>query len=208
MKYFYRHALTIAAFTIISFAASLAGPAAQAQDSGLFPPPAQAENNTALTPIDITHPPLRLTPDRSEIVDLPEPIGRIIVGNDANANILMDNAQRIVVVPRAIGATFFTILDQDGQVIMQRHVIVGSPRENYVRVRRSCSAGSDGCNPIETFYCADMCHMITQQEVGGESTSGGAHGSVTGGGAYGGELPPEFYESGYRQNEPANSEEQ
>lgn len=43
---------------------------------------------------------------------------------------------------------------------MQRHVIVASPQEKYVRIRRSCASGEDGCQATSMFYCPDMCHEV------------------------------------------------
>lgn len=117
-------------------------------------PEAQAINND-----EITHPPLRLTPDKSSIVTLERSAGSIIVGNPAHLNIMADSANRLIVVPRAPGASFFTVLDKDGKLLMQRHVIVASPKEKYLRVRNTCTSGSN-CQPTNVYYCPDMCHQI------------------------------------------------
>lgn len=108
-----------------------------------------------------THPAIKLTPDKSELVRLERPAASIIIGNPNHLSILADSSQTLVLVARAPGATHFTVLDKDGEVIMQRHVIVASPKEKYLRVRRSC-AGSEGdnCQPTSVFYCPDMCHEI------------------------------------------------
>ena len=126
---------------------------------------------------EITHPPLKLTPDKSSILVLDRSAGSIIIGNPAHLNILADSAKRLIVVPRAPGASFFTVLDQDGGLLMQRHVIVASPKEKYLRVRNTCAAGED-CQATSVYYCPDMCHEIiaseTEQDGGSTSTSGGA----------------------------------
>ena len=52
-------------------------------------------------------------------------------------------------------------MDATGNVVMQRHVIVASPKEKYVRVRRSCAtAENKNCQTTQVFYCPDMCHEI------------------------------------------------
>lgn len=108
-----------------------------------------------------THPPLRLTPDKSEILNVDNTIERVIIGNEQHVNIFLDTAKRIIIVPRAPGATHFTLMGKDGKIVMQRHVIVAGPKQDYVRIRRSCglSAGGD-CEPTRVYYCPGMCHEI------------------------------------------------
>ena len=131
---------------------------------------AKSESTPILTD-QVTHPPLRLTPDKSEIINLNTAAGSIIIGNPAHFNILADSGTRLIIAPRAPGASFFTVLDKDGKIIMQRHVIVGSATENYIRVRRNCMDGAD-CGTTSVYYCPDMCHEIQ------ESTSTGSSGQA------------------------------
>ncbi|MBU0799379.1 MAG: pilus assembly protein N-terminal domain-containing protein [Alphaproteobacteria bacterium] len=119
-----------------------------------------------VAPVGDTHPTLYLTPDKSEIVRLDSAASAVIVGNEAHVNVLIDTPTTLVAVPRQPGASYFTVLDSDRRVIMQRHVVVG-PAAQYVRVRRSCS-GSSNCEHTSTFYCPDgMCHPVTTRQVPG-----------------------------------------
>ncbi|MCC7304784.1 MAG: pilus assembly protein N-terminal domain-containing protein [Alphaproteobacteria bacterium] len=108
--------------------------------------------------------PIRLTPDKSEIIRLPRPGAAIVLGNPNHLSILADNAQTLILVPKAPGATYFAVLDDKSNIIMQRHVIVASPKEKYVRIRRSCADGTEGCKPMQVYYCPDMCHEISLEE--------------------------------------------
>lgn len=118
----------------------------------------------------ITHPPLRLTPDKSEIIRIPRAVGSVIIGNPTHLNILVDSTNMLVAVPRAPGASFFTVLDERGDIIMQRHVIVAAPTEKYVRIRRTC--GENECQETSVYYCPDMCHeILIPEESDGESAS-------------------------------------
>lgn len=120
-----------------------------------------------------THPPIKLTPDKSELVRLEKPAGSVIVGNPNHVNILADSATTLVLIPRLPGATHFTVLDKDGIAIMQRHIIVASPKEKYLRVRRSCAASdSESCQQTSVFYCPDMCHEIIIGNGEDSSSSG------------------------------------
>ena len=77
----------------------------------------------------------------------------------------------ITPVPRQPGATSLTLLNGENKVIMQRHVIVASPKEQYIRVRRSCINGGNDCAPTRVYYCPDMCHEVQiMAGQGGAST--------------------------------------
>lgn len=120
---------------------------------------------SAATPTDNldseTHPTLNLMPDKSELVRLDREASSIVVGNSSHVSVLLDAPRLAVVIPRSPGATYFTVLDKDGNVIMQRHVIVAAPKKNYVRVRRSCAGENAGkCQPTSVYFCPDMCHEI------------------------------------------------
>lgn len=109
---------------------------------------------------ETTHPILRLTPDKSELIRLDSDANSVIVGNALHVNVIADSARTLVVVPRSPGATHFTVLDNNGQIIMQRHVIVASPKTDYVRIKRTCREDSGDCLNTSVFFCPDMCHEI------------------------------------------------
>ena len=129
-----------------------------------------------------THPAIELTPDKSELVRLDKAAGSIIIGNPNHLSVLADSSQTLVLVPRAPGATHFTVLGKNGAVLMQRHVIVGSPKEKYLRVRRSCAGtGDDSCQNTSVFYCPDMCHEIMIDTGDSTTASAGDAANGTGG---------------------------
>ena len=150
-----------------------------AQDSedenGLIPSQATVSIDAQFSVDEETHPPLRLTPDRSEIIELDKSVNRVIIGNEVHINVMLDTAKRLIIVPRIPGATFFSVLDGEGNIIMQRHVVVANPKEKYVRVRQPCR-GTDACMPIRMYYCPEMCHEIAIVGEDGTMFSG----SITG----------------------------
>lgn len=165
--------------TVLALSVSLGVASASAQDTTAQDTPvADVTEQDIETPVDIlpaakaqeqglnfdetthTHPPVKLTPDKSELLRLDRSAGSIIIGNPNHLSILADSSKTLVLVPRAPGATHFTVLDTRGNVIMQRHAIVASPKEKYVRIRRSCAGGAEGCQPTSVFYCPDTCHEI------------------------------------------------
>ena len=118
--------------------------------------PAMTSSNTKEYTADgeETHPPIRISPDKTEMVRLDEDASSIIVSNPAHANIMLDSPRLILLVPRTPGATQFTVINGAGKVIMQRHVVVAGPNENYVRVRRTCNITNPrGCQPTSVYYC-------------------------------------------------------
>lgn len=162
---------------------------AQEQSNLVAPAPNQVDvipvvsNNDAYAfeSDDVTHPPLRLTPDKSTLIRLPRAAGSIIVGNPNHLNILPDSSLTLVAVPRMPGASFFTVLDKDGEVVMQRHVIVASPSKKYVRIRRTCNGDAAGCQDTSVYYCPDMCHEIQMNvEPNETSTDASAEASSSG----------------------------
>lgn len=164
---------------------------ASAQDSSIkkdMLPPMTATNTTVeynLTPNEATHPILRIAPDKTEIVKLDEDANSIIIGNPAHMNILMDNSRTLLIAARQPGATYFSVLNRDGKVIMSRHVIVTGPKENYIRIRRTCSAygslsninSGQGCEPNTVFYCptGSMCHEV--RLLAGQANNNGQPGA-------------------------------
>lgn len=127
-----------------------------------------------VAPGEETHPPVRLTPDRTEMVSLDEDAGSIIIGNPAHVNILLSNSRTLLLAPRQPGATQFTILNAKGKVVMRRHVIVSGPKENYVRIRRTCAGAGSGCQPTSVYYCPDICHDV--RLLAGQGNSNGQPG--------------------------------
>ena len=55
---------------------------------------------------------------------------------------------------------------------MQRHVIVASPKQDYVRIKRTCQ--DEECQSTSVFYCPDMCHEIG---LGGQEDESGQSGA-------------------------------
>ncbi|HPQ50979.1 MAG TPA: pilus assembly protein N-terminal domain-containing protein, partial [Alphaproteobacteria bacterium] len=115
--------------------------------------PAEGVDATEMTP-------LRISPDKPEIVQLDRSAVNILVGNDENLRAVPDTNRTIILIPKKPGATYFKAIDTDGKVIMQRHVIVGAAKNEYVRIRRACINGEDGCKQYSMYYCPDSCHEV------------------------------------------------
>lgn len=129
------------------------------QSPDLLPVKSAEEAHIALDETNPTHPAIKLTPDKSELIRLERKAASVILGNPAHLSILPEGPSTLVLVPKAPGATYFMVLDEENKIIMQRHVIVAGPQEKYVRIRKSCASSRD-CQPTQVYYCPDMCHEI------------------------------------------------
>ena len=159
----------------------------------ILPVVSAADDAHAAMPEDTTHSLLRITPDKSELIRLEREAGSIIIGNPRHIYVLAESSTTLVVVPRAPGATHFTVLSKKGEVLMQRHVIVASPKEDYIRVKKVCLDETVQCQKTNVYYCPDMCHEIGQDLVDNAETledSAGSDESGDGGNSSS-DVPPE-----------------
>ncbi len=160
--------------TQLEAAASSAKPVAVKQEITTTPPAPSLDNIDAinqseledleeLPPIAEDSPeiePLRVSLDKPEIIRLDRDAVNVIVGSNENLRVVPDTNRNLVLIAKKPGSTYFRALDADGKVIMQRHVIIGSPNKNYIRIRRACANGTPGCKQYSVYYCPDMCHEV------------------------------------------------
>lgn len=124
-----------------------------------------ANTTTSVDQMDTTHPIMNLSQDKSEMITLKQDAASVIVGNPNHVSVLLDTPRTLVVVPRVAGASHFTVIGKDGSTLMQRHIIVGGPKEKYVRIRRSCGANDRDCQATSTYFCPDVCHEVSENNT-------------------------------------------
>ncbi len=122
--------------------------------------------SASMEEIETTHPILRLSQDKSELITLKEEAASVIVGNPTHVSVLLDTSKTLIIVPRQAGASHFTVIGKDGSTLMQRHVIVGGPKKKYIRIRRSCDANDRSCQATSTYFCPDVCHEVSDNAGG------------------------------------------
>lgn len=105
--------------------------------------------------------PLKITPDKPEVVHLTRDAVNVVVGSEEHLRVVPDTNRTLIIIPKKPGATFFKALDNDGNVIMQRHVIIAAPQKKYIRIRRACADGDASCKGFSVYYCPDMCHEVS-----------------------------------------------
>lgn len=155
-------------------------PAASPTPAPDFIPPQAMQVTPAMLEGELSNtsfPILRLTPDKIEVLRLEADAANVIVGNAKHLVAMVETPRQIMLIPRLAGATHFQVLNAAGDTIMERDVIIAAPKQDYVRVRRTCTAGKKNCEEMSMFYCPDMCHQValTQKDKanGGGATSDG-----------------------------------
>lgn len=113
---------------------------------------------------------VHVAPDKPEIIKLSEDAASVVVGSPKYASVTMDNPRTLLIIPRAEGATALTVLNKDGEIIMEKRIIVGGAEEKYVRIRRACNGNSAGCRPSQIYYCPDGCSDISLDTATVEQT--------------------------------------
>lgn len=127
----------------------------------LVPPPADLIVPTLDGELsNAAYPMLRLTPDKIEVIRLEADAANVVVGNAKHLVAVVETPRQIMLIPRLPGATHFEVLDAAGKTLMERDVIIAAPKQDYVRVRRACTAGKKDCADMSVFYCPDMCHQV------------------------------------------------
>ncbi len=115
-----------------------------------------AVNNTAIY----------LTDNEDKVVRLDQDAASVIVNNPDHASVLLDSPRVMIIMPRAPGATSFSVLDANGNTIMHKDVIVTNRKRQYVRIQRVCN-GSSGCTPTSYYYCPNGCYQVTPVAASG-----------------------------------------
>ena len=134
-----------------------------------FPPPPPASFNEATLGLPEEDAPVRISPSKSEILHLERDAASVIVSNPAHAAVLLDSPRVLIVLPRAPGATSFTVLDSAGETILEKKVLVSSGSEPYVRVRKVCGSGAGDCSANSYYYCPDGCYEVSTDAISSSS---------------------------------------
>ncbi len=104
---------------------------------------------------------IHIAPDKPAILRLEEDAASVVVGSPKFASVTMDNPRTLLIMPRAEGATSLTVLNGEGQIVMEKRIIVGGAAEKYVRIRRACTSTMAGCRNSQIYYCPDGCSDIS-----------------------------------------------
>lgn len=104
---------------------------------------------------------LRLTSNKDQIIRLDRDAASVIVNNPEHASVMLDSPRLLIVMPRLPGTTSFSVLDNQGEIILQKDVIVSNVQRQYVRIRRMCASSDASCVPAAYYYCPDGCYEVS-----------------------------------------------
>lgn len=155
-------------FTLIflSVLCGLLGHPATAQDDGGFSKlpalPANAMDDGA---------PINLSPDGPAVIRLNEDAASVIIGNPAQATAVLESPRMIMLIPQQPGATKIMALDANGKTLLNRHVLVGGGKSNFIRINRACGRSKKACQPVSMYYCPGRCYETTLPQPGGEAAT-------------------------------------
>lgn len=137
-----------------------------AQDGGfaqMKPLPADAMDDGA---------PINLSPDGPAVIQLDSDAASVIVGNPAQASAVLENPRLIMVVPQQPGTTKIIALDRNGKTLLNRRILVGGSRSNFIRVNKMCNQASGAnCRNVAMYYCPDRCYETTVVQPGSETVN-------------------------------------
>jgi len=92
---------------------------------------------------------LIVTVDRAKIFRVARPARTVIIGNPSIADATVEDERTLVLTGRSFGVTNIIILDEKGDLIADRTLVVRGHEANTVRVYRRASR--------ETYACAPIC---------------------------------------------------
>jgi hypothetical protein len=161
--------MRITRFIFVFVLSVLVASAVLAQDGfeNLPPLPAAAMDEGA---------PIRLNPEGPAVIKLEQDAASVIVGNPTHASAILENPRLIMLMPQIPGATKLMVLDKSGRAILNRHVLVGGGKAQYMRINKICSTSQNpNCLPVAMYYCPDRCYATALHATeGGVATGAGA----------------------------------
>jgi Flp pilus assembly secretin CpaC len=86
--------------------------------------------------------------DQAKLIRLPERVATIVVGNPLVADITLQPGGVIIVTGKSYGATNFVAMDRNGEVLVDRIIVVESPADRIVTVYRGIERESYSCMPV------------------------------------------------------------
>jgi Flp pilus assembly secretin CpaC len=90
-----------------------------------------------------------VTLDEAKIVQLPERVSTVVVGNPMIADITLQPGGQVVITGKGYGRTNMIALDRNGKVLLDRDIQVNGPTKDVVVVYRGLNR--------ETYSCAPQC---------------------------------------------------
>jgi Flp pilus assembly secretin CpaC len=91
--------------------------------------------------------PIVVTMDQAKVVKMPDKVSTVVVGNPLIADVTIQAGGIMVITGKGYGMTNVVALDRTGNVLMERPVEVGGPRDGVIVVFRGTDRESYNCAP-------------------------------------------------------------
>ena len=92
--------------------------------------------------------PIAVNIDQARLIRLPDRAATIVVGNPLVADITLQPGSIIIVTGKSYGATNFVAMDRNGEVLLERIILVQSAADPIVTVYKGIERESYSCMPI------------------------------------------------------------
>ncbi|MGI9351721.1 MAG: pilus assembly protein N-terminal domain-containing protein [Rhizobiaceae bacterium] len=86
--------------------------------------------------------------DQAKVFRVSRPAATIIVGNPSIVDATVEDQQTLVLTGRSFGVTNLIVLDEVGDAIVDRNVVVTGSETNTVRIYRRESRSTMACAPV------------------------------------------------------------
>lgn len=128
--------------------------------------------------------PLQVHVDQAMLMRLPEKVGTIVIGNPLIADVTLQSGGLVVVTGKGYGSTNLVALDRDGNVLLERPILVTGAAENVLVVYRGAERQTYSCAPrcerrITLGDSPDAFNATLNQTVTRNSQAGAVQGGAT-----------------------------
>jgi Flp pilus assembly secretin CpaC len=92
--------------------------------------------------------PVPVSIDQAKLIKVPERAATIIIGNPLVADITLQPGGIIIVTGKSYGATNFVAMDRNGEVLVDRIILVESAADPVVTIHRGIERETYSCMPV------------------------------------------------------------
>jgi Flp pilus assembly secretin CpaC len=95
-----------------------------------------------------TEGPISVSIDQAKLIRLPDRAATIVIGNPLVADITLQPGSIIIVTGKSFGATNFVAMDRNGEVLLERIILVQGAADPVVTVYRGIERETWSCMPV------------------------------------------------------------
>lgn len=95
-----------------------------------------------------TEGPIAVSIDQARLIRLPDRAATIVVGNPLIADITLQPGSLIIVTGKSFGATNFVAIDRNGEVLVERMILVQGAADPVVTVYKGVERETWSCMPV------------------------------------------------------------